>query len=102
MHSTAYKIYTAVLKERLKNDTEEMNILPEIQAGFRKSRSTIDNKYMLQHIIETETAKPRGKAFTFFADFEAGSHKGNTVENPGKKGGQRRDNIKIKGNIRGD
>ena len=30
--STAYKIYAAVPSERLKNDIEEKNILPEIQA----------------------------------------------------------------------
>ena len=50
--STAYKIYAAVLNERLKNEIEEKNILPEIQAGFRKSRSTIDNIHILQHIID--------------------------------------------------
>ena len=49
---------------------EEKNTLPEIQVGFRKSRSTIDNIYILQHIIEREIAKPRGKVFTYFVDLE--------------------------------
>ena len=64
MLSTAYKIHATVLKECLKNDIEEKNILPEIQAGFRNSRSTINNIYILQHIIEREPTKLRGKVFT--------------------------------------
>ena len=51
--------------------TEEKNILLEIQVEFKKSGSTIDNIYILQHIIERETAKPQGKVFTFFVVFEA-------------------------------
>ena len=41
---TAYEVHTAVLNERLKNDIEEKNILPVIQAG--NSRITVDNIYL--------------------------------------------------------
>ena len=71
MLSTVYKIHTAVLNEPLKTDIEDKNILSEIQAGIRTSRSTTDNIYILQHVIERETIKPRGKLFTFFANLEA-------------------------------
>ena len=104
MVSTAYKIHAAVLNEHLKKDIEEKNIPPDIQAGFRKSRSTIDNMYMLQHIIERETAKPRGKVFTFFVDLEAAFDKvaRTNCGEPWKEGGQQRDNRKNKGNVRVD
>lgn len=34
-----------------------MNILSETQAGFRKRRGTIDNIYVLNHIIKKEIRK---------------------------------------------
>ena len=44
--STAYKIYTEVIRNRLEKEVRELKILPEGQAGFRRGRSTIDNIYM--------------------------------------------------------
>ena len=44
--STAYKIYTEILRQRLEIEMNEKDILPEGQAGFRKGRSTIDNIYI--------------------------------------------------------
>jgi len=38
---SVYNIYTEVLKNRLKKETEKKNLIPEIQAGFRKGRSTL-------------------------------------------------------------
>lgn len=51
----AYKIYAAVLNQRLKKDVEEENILPKTQFGFSKNRNIIDNMY----VIEIEKAKHR-------------------------------------------
>lgn len=45
-------------------------ILLEMQAGFRKNRSTTDNVYISQQVIEREIAKNRGKVFTFFVEIK--------------------------------
>ena len=29
-------------------------MLPDIQAGFREGRGTMDNAYILQHVVERE------------------------------------------------
>ncbi|OXU17255.1 hypothetical protein TSAR_008375 [Trichomalopsis sarcophagae] len=50
--STAYKIYTEVLRGRLEKEVEEKGLIPEGQAGFRKGRSTIDNIFILSHIVQ--------------------------------------------------
>ena len=67
----AYKVYASVLNERLKNDLTEKEILPDTQAGFRKSRSTIDNVYIIQHIVQREMEKKRGKVYAFFIDLKS-------------------------------
>lgn len=69
--NTAYKIYAAIINERLKKDIEGKGILPDGQAGFRKCRSTIDNVYILQHAVEMELLKKKGKLFAFFMDLKA-------------------------------
>jgi len=45
--------------------------MPKSQAGYRKGRFTMDNIYILQHIIGKELRKKRGKFFGFFMDFKA-------------------------------
>lgn len=45
-----------------------MNILLETQAGFRKGRGTIDNIYVLNHIIQKEIRKKGGSIFRFFME----------------------------------
>ena len=57
----AYKVYAGILNERLKNDLIEKEILPDTKAGFRKNRCTIDNVYIIQHIIEREVEKKVGE-----------------------------------------
>lgn len=69
--NSGYKIYTAVLNERLKRDAEEKGIIPDVQAGFREKRGTMDNIYILQHVVERELEKKRGKVFGFFIDLKA-------------------------------
>ena len=51
---TAYKVYTAVLAERLKGEIEDRKILPSSQAGFRKIWRTIDNIYVLNYLINRQ------------------------------------------------
>ena len=68
--STAYKLYTEVLRRRLEKEVNDKGLLPENQAGFRKRRSTIDNIYILNHI--TQKAKNKKKRiYAMFVDFKA-------------------------------
>lgn len=67
---TAYKIYTEVLRERLEKEIEEKGCLPEGQAGFRKKRSTMDNIYILNHVVQKAVKEGR-KIYTVFVDLKA-------------------------------
>lgn len=46
---TLYKVYVAVLAERLKEDLEEKGVILQNQMGFRKGMGTIDNIYVLHN-----------------------------------------------------
>lgn len=48
---TAYRAYASVLAEKLKNEVEEMKILPPGQMGFKKGMGAIDNIYVLNYLI---------------------------------------------------
>lgn len=48
-------------------------IIDDTQAAFRKERSTIDNVYVLRHVMEREIRKKGGKVFAFFIDLRATS-----------------------------
>lgn len=48
----AYKIYAEIFRKRLEKEIELKGILPEGQVGFRKGRSTIDNIFILNHLIQ--------------------------------------------------
>lgn len=58
---TAYKIYAFISEERLRKETERLEIIPETQAGFRKGRSCMDNVFALKTVIEKTIAKKSGK-----------------------------------------
>lgn len=51
-----------ILKNRLEEVMERKNILPEIQTGFRKIKSTIDNIFMLNHIVHRDKVRNNKKA----------------------------------------
>lgn len=68
---TAYKIYAIILEGRLREETNQLKILPETQAGFRKGRSCIDNIYALKTAAEKALARKKGKLYVFFADVKA-------------------------------
>ena len=55
------KLFTLVLLNRLTQWCEANNTLPEWQAGFRENRSTIDNIFTLNSIINTSIRKKDGK-----------------------------------------
>lgn len=70
---TAYKIFAEILRHRLKKEVEEKGLLPASQAGFRKFYSMIDNIYILNHIIQREKEKDKGKekVYALFIDLKA-------------------------------
>ena len=51
-------------------EVEEKRILSEGQAGFRNVRSTLDNVYVLNHIIQRVKGK-REKLYSMFVDLKA-------------------------------
>ena len=69
--NTSYKLYAMVLGERMKEEIERKGILPDSQAGFRMGRGTIDNVYILNHIVEKEIQKKAGKVYALFVDLKA-------------------------------
>ena len=48
--STLGKLFTRVLNNRLMFWTDSHKILIDAQAGFRKSRSTVDNTFILHNM----------------------------------------------------
>lgn len=51
---TLYKVYVAMLAERLKEEVEEKELIPQNQTGFRKSLGTVDNIYLLNYLISRQ------------------------------------------------
>ena len=46
-------------------------LFPDTQAGCCKNRCTIDNVYIIQHIIQREMEKKLGKVYAFFIDLKS-------------------------------
>lgn len=67
--SSMYKLYCAVLNNRLTKWTEENNIVAEEQNGFRKNRNTLDHLSTLTTIIETRMKKQLS-TFCAYIDFK--------------------------------
>jgi len=49
---TAYKIYTELIRRTLEREVEKRKGISEIQMGFRRGRSTIDNVFILNHLVQ--------------------------------------------------
>jgi hypothetical protein len=69
--NTAHKVYAMIVEERLMKEMNERGALPDEQAGFRKGRGTMDNVYILNHIIGNEIKKRGSKIYAFFVDLKA-------------------------------
>jgi hypothetical protein len=69
--NTAYKVYAMIVEERLMKEINERGALPDGQAGFRKGRGTMDNVYILNHVIGNEIKKWGSKIYAFFVDLKA-------------------------------
>lgn len=65
---SAYKLYAELVRNKLEKEVQEKGILTERQPGFRKGRSTIDNIFILDHIVqEGETKKERSEECMLFS-----------------------------------
>jgi len=69
--ATLYKVYTGVLADRLRAEVEKKSIIPDNQAGFRKGKSTIDNVYVLNYIVNRNLGKKGEKIVAFVIDLRA-------------------------------
>lgn len=67
---SAYKVYAEVLRNRLEKKTEDRNLLPESQCGFRKGRSNLENVFILSHLVQREKKKEEDKVYTVFIDLK--------------------------------
>lgn len=75
---TAYKIYAKILRNKIEEEIEEKEIIPENQAGFRRGRSAVDNINICITSCNTKRKKEKrkkrrrkGKVYTLFADLKA-------------------------------
>lgn len=50
---------------------ERKNLIPENQEGFRRDRDTIDNIFILNHLILLKKEKKGKKGFATFVDLKA-------------------------------
>ena len=64
------KIFASILSIRLKSGCASYNVIGEEQTGFRLPRSTIDNVFCLQTIVQKYLRKKGGRLYATFVDFE--------------------------------
>lgn len=69
--TTLYKIYAAVLAERLREEVEGKVIILPNQTGFKSGMGTIDNIYIINYLINRQLEKKEGKLVALFVDLRA-------------------------------
>ncbi|XP_071572354.1 uncharacterized protein [Temnothorax nylanderi] len=69
--SSMYKIYTAILAERIREEVEMKKLIPDNQAGFRKGMGTMDQIFALNYLVNRQIGKEKGKMTVFFVDLKA-------------------------------
>jgi len=68
MMSTLYKIYTAVLANKLRLEVKEKGLISSNQIGFRKGMRTANNIFVLNYLINRQIARKGGKVIALFVD----------------------------------
>jgi len=58
--SDSYKIYVAIMAERVRKEVEKRGIIPQNQKGFRKKLSAIDNIYVLNYLVNKQLGIKKG------------------------------------------
>lgn len=66
-----YKIYAMVLAERLREELEGKQIIPQNQTGFRRGMGTIDNIYVLNYLVDRQIERKGRKMVVLFVDLKA-------------------------------
>lgn len=69
----AYKVYADILRSRLEKEVVAKELMPESQAGFRKGRTTMDNIFVLTHLVQRDSKREtEGRIiYMMFADLKA-------------------------------
>ena len=52
-------------------DVTEKKVLPDTQARLYKNRSTVDNVYIIQHIVQRGMEENGGRWYVFFIDLKS-------------------------------
>lgn len=68
--SCTAKLFTHILRNRIEGWEEVAKVLPESQAGFRKSRGCVDNIFALQSAIHLQLRLGNRRVFALFVDFK--------------------------------
>lgn len=69
--ATTYKIYAAMLTEKLWEEMKRKGMLHPNQTGFRRGVGTIDNIYVLNYIMNRRLEKREGKLVVLSVDLRA-------------------------------
>ena len=69
LSSALSKVYMKIMYNRLSNWVENNNVLAEEQAGFRKGRSTTDNIFVFQCLVQKYLSKKGGRCYSLMVDF---------------------------------
>jgi len=69
--STLYKVYVAVLAEKLREEVERKGSIPPNQTGFRKGMGTVDNIYVLNYLVNRQLGRKGRKVVVLFVDLKA-------------------------------
>ncbi|XP_076657564.1 uncharacterized protein LOC143361793 [Halictus rubicundus] len=68
---TAYKVYAAILAERLREELEGKGMLPASLTGFRKGVGCVDNIYVLNYLLNRQVTRKGKKMIVFIMDLKA-------------------------------
>jgi len=63
------KVFTKILNNRLVTWATNNNILSDVQAGFRKGKSTVDHIFVLQTLVSKYLSKRKGRFYSVYVDF---------------------------------
>ena len=68
--NSVLKILTLIFNNRLSKFIEYNKVMPEFQSGFRANRSTMDNVFILNSLIQIKLREKGSKLFALFVDFK--------------------------------
>lgn len=68
---TVYKVCAEILKKKLEKDIDRLEMLPESQGGFRRGRNTLENIFIVNHLVQRKKREGEKKVHAFFVDLKA-------------------------------